>query len=152
MLVFSFMFNTKLNTSQQWALAAKAANGILHCARRSAASRSREVILALSSALVRSHLECCVQFWAPQYKRHMHICQQRASKTVKGLEHLSDEERLRELGRFSLGRRRHRGDLIQTSTNTQREGATKTGCSGLLTHLRHPSRVADMAAPHVGPH
>ncbi|KAK4815447.1 hypothetical protein QYF61_002836 [Mycteria americana] len=114
MLVFMFTFNTKLNTSQQCALAAKAAN-VLHCVRRSAASRWKEVILALSSALVRPHLECCVQFWAPQYKRDMDICQQRASKMLKGLEHLSCEERLRQLGQFSLGKRMHRGDLIHMS-------------------------------------
>jgi len=50
----------------------------------------REVILSLCSALVRPHLKCWVQFW--------------------GLEHVADEERLKELRLFSL--EKAQGDLI----------------------------------------
>ena len=85
------------------------------CIKRGIASRLREGILPLHSALVKAHLESCVQLWSPQHRKGMELLewvQSSATKMARGMENLSYEERLREWGLFSLEKTRLWGNLI----------------------------------------
>ncbi|PKU27598.1 hypothetical protein llap_22098 [Limosa lapponica baueri] len=70
------LVDEKLNMSRKHALAAQKGNCMLGCIKRSVASRSREEILPLYLALVRPHLQCCVQLWGPQHKKDMDLLEQ----------------------------------------------------------------------------
>ena len=94
---------------------ARKANSILGCFARSIESRAREVIIPIYLALVRLHLEYCVQFWASQFQKDIdkleHV-QRRATRMVEGLESMTYGERLRELGMCSLEQWGARGNII----------------------------------------
>jgi hypothetical protein len=106
-----------LKPSSQCLTAANKATSVLRSVNRSFQTLNKETFNIIYRTFIRPHLEYCVQAWSPYLKKdiqHLENVQRRATRKVKGLKNLPYEERLRQLGLYSLEQRRIRGDLIET--------------------------------------
>ena len=121
-------------------------NRILVMISRNIESKTKDIIIPLYTALVRPHLEYCVQAWNPHYVKDiikLERVQRRAVRMIKDLRGIGYKEKLKELGLFSLERRRIRGDMIEVFKIIN--GIENVECSlffHLATHNR-PSRRHD---------
>ena len=78
--------------------------------------KGKKLIIPLYKAIVRPHLEYCIQAWRPYRKKDIDTLeriQRRATKMIPELRDLSYEERLKECGLTTLETRRLRGDQIE---------------------------------------
>ncbi|CAM4653297.1 unnamed protein product [Lepidochelys kempii] len=75
----------RMTLSHQYDMAVKKANAVLGCIRRGISSRDKEVLVLLYKALVRPHLENCVQFWSPMFRENefkLEQVQRRATRMI----------------------------------------------------------------------
>ena len=116
MTVLGVVQNKDLKVSQQCCKAASKGNQILGMIKRSISSRRKEIIVKLYKALVRPHLDYCVQAWRPHLAKDILILervQKRATKMIEECKGMEYEERLKMVGLTSLEMRRNRADLIE---------------------------------------
>ena len=110
------VLSSSLKCSAQCSSVYRKAGQILGMMGRVICYRSRDVLLRLYKALVRPHLEYCVQAWAPYYdkdKRLLEKIQHRFTRMIPGLASLPYRQRLQELGLWTLEERRNRADLLE---------------------------------------
>ena len=105
-----------MKVSEQCGIAASKGNQILGLIRRNITYKGKKLIIPLYKAIVRPHLEYCIQAWRPYRKKDIDTLeriQRRATKIIPELRDLSYEERLKECGLTTLETRRLRGDQIE---------------------------------------
>ena len=106
--------NANMKVSEQCRIAASKGNQVLGMIRRNITYKDKRLSVPLYKAIVRPHLEYCIQACSPYLRkdRHARKIQRRSTKLIPGLRHLRYEERLKECGLTTLETRRLRGDQI----------------------------------------
>ena len=107
--------NASMKVSEQCRIAASKDNQILGMIRRNITYKEKSLIVPLYKAIVRPHLEYCIQAWNPHLRKDIDMLekiQRRATKLIPGLRDLRYEERLKECELTTLETRRLRGNQI----------------------------------------
>ena len=108
--------NANMKVSEQCRIEASKGNQVLGMIRRNITYKEKSLIVPLYKAIVRPHLEYCIQAWIPYLRKDIDMLekiQRRATKLIPGLRDLRYEERLKECGLTTLETRRVRGDQIE---------------------------------------
>ena len=89
--------NSNMKVSEQCRIAASKGNQVLGMIRRNITSKEKSLIVPLYKAIVRPHLEYCIQAWNPHLRKEIDMLekiQRRATKLIPGLRDLRYEERM----------------------------------------------------------
>ena len=109
-------FSADMKISEQCGIAASKGNQIIRLIRRTTMYKEKQLIVPLYKAIVRPHLEYCIQAWRPYRKKDidkLERIQRRATKMIPELRDFSYESRLLQCGLTTLETRRLRGDQIE---------------------------------------
>ena len=105
-----------MKVSEQCRIAASKGNQILGMIRRNITYKEKGLIVPLYKAIVRPHLEYCIQAWRPYLRKDIDMfekVQRITTKLITRLRDLSYDNRLKECGLTTLEMRRLRGDQIE---------------------------------------
>ena len=108
--------NANMKVSEQCRIAASKGNHVHGMIRRNITYKENSLIVPLYKAIVRPHLEYCIQAWNPHLRKDLDMLekiQRRATKLIPGLIYLRYEERLNKCVLSTLETRRLRGDQIE---------------------------------------
>ena len=106
--IFATRTNLPVSDFQTWQVWSKG-NQVLGMIRRNITYKEKSLIVPLYKAIVRPHLEYCIQTWSPYLRKDIDMLekiQRRATKLIPELRDLRFEERLKECGLTTLETRR----------------------------------------------